>query len=289
MAANPDFPISIGNLSRAYTNKGNFEEAARWFLEAGPQLPERARYRDELVEACLAAGRTDVAAGLWRNLLEESPGDPATQLGAADFFYRHGTTEEAATHYEAAVRLDPTNSRASLSLGALLLKSGRIDEALPLLKQSIANAATPDEAASTRRTLAQAHLLKKEWGPALDQYAEALKLSPNQALYVNELAQLLLDCPDPSLRDPARALHLATTLPVREGSDGSIPNPRYLKTLARALARNGESSGAGKVAAAGLQVIEVIAGKDPLPDPWTGEELESLREDFRRLLTGPES
>ncbi|MDF1862875.1 MAG: tetratricopeptide repeat protein [Verrucomicrobiales bacterium] len=289
MAANPGFPISIGNLSRAHTNEGNFEEAAHWFLEAGPQLPERARYRDELVEACLAADRTDVAAGLWHKLVEESPDDPAIQLGAAGFFYQHGTTEEAATHYLAATRLDPSNSQASLSLGALLLKSGRIDEAFPLLKQSIANAATPDEEASTRRTLAQAHLLKKEWGPALDQYSEAIKLSPNQALYVNELAQLLLDCPEPSLRDPARALNLATTLPVREGSDGSIPNPRYLRTLARALARNGESTGAEKVAGAGLQIIEVIADTDPLPEPWTRKELESLREGFRRLLPGPES
>ncbi len=288
MAANPGFPIPLGNLSMAYAKQGEFDEAVKWFHEAGPHLPERDRYRDDLVKASLAAGEINAAAELWRKLISESPDDPAIQLGAADFFYQNKTPQEALPYYMEAARLDPANSRASLSLGAILLKAGRIDDALPYLTKSVANASGSDEGSSARRTLAQAHLLKREWAPALNHYSEAVKLVPNNDLFVNELAQLLLDCPDPVLRDHSRALKLASTLPVLDEGEGHVTNPRYLKTLARALARNGDSAGAEEAATAGLKAIEVIAGTEPLAKPWTNEELESLREGFRKLLPIPE-
>ncbi|MEM9018126.1 MAG: tetratricopeptide repeat protein, partial [Verrucomicrobiota bacterium] len=277
IAAYPDSPISRANLAMTYGNEGRFEDAVDWFLKAGADLPDREHHRDELVQAALAEGATEAATRLWVSLIEESPDDPSVRLGAGGFYYQLGETGEALAQYEEVLRLDPSNSEAAMNLGAMTLREGKIEEALSLLKRSVENAADVESEARARRTLAQAYLLNREWGSALEQYSEAVQRAPREHQYVNELAQFLLDCPDRSHRDPARALELARTLPIRDSGKGVIPNPRYLRTLSRALTANGEAKAAQRIAEAGLQVVEMIAEADPLPEPWTMKELESLR------------
>lgn len=282
--ANPKVPLALGNLSMAYAKQGQFEDALAWFKKAGEGLPDRDRYRKELAAACLATGNADLAEKLWENGIKESPDDPDVHLEAADFFYQQGDSEKALTHYHRAAELGSKNIRATQSVGAILLKRRKVEEALPFLERSVSMKAPPAEAASARRTLAQAYLLQRNWAASLQQYSEAVSLAPEQHVAVNELAQLLLQCPEKSLQNPSRALQLATTLPVQNLAEGEVPNPRYLITLATAHSRTGNSGRAGKVAAAGLKVLDIISQKEPLPDPWTTEEIESLRKRFQQVI-----
>lgn len=283
MAANPGFPIPLGNLSLARAKKGDLEEAVRLLREAGPHLPERKRFQNELLAASLASGKNETAATLWRDIAADHPENAAIQLEAAEFLYGIGEEEEALGLYLAASRLQPDNARATLNLGALLVKRGMAEQALPWLERSAATATDPPSVAEARRTLAQAHLMRRDWAKAIAEYERALTLTPDRALLVNELAQLLLDCPDATLRDPAKALALAENLPTEAEPGVAVANPRYLRTLARALSRNGDETRAKEAAAKGLDSVETLAGQAPLAPPWTSEELENLRRTFLEI------
>jgi tetratricopeptide (TPR) repeat protein len=284
MAANPGFPLPIANLARARANQGDLAEAIRLMREAGPDLPMREPFREELLARSIAAGRRDLAAGLWEDILAEAPRDPLKRLAAGEFAYQGGDLPEAMTHYRAALELDPGNASAALNLGALLIKSGALDEAIPVIERSIAHAPDQGAAADAHRTLAQAHLLKRDWAPAIAAYEKGLALAPDRDLLRNELAQLLLDVPESSLRNPERAFVLVEPF---GSSQTAKTNPRYLRTLARALQVNGRVDEAKAVAASGLEVVAKLSAQEPLEKPWTTEELDSLANAFRELAGVP--
>jgi len=284
MAAKPGFPLPIANLARARANQGDLDEAIRLMREAGPDLPMREPFREELLARSVAAGRRDLAAGLWEDILAEAPRDPLKRLAAGEFTYQGGDLPGAMTHYRAALELDPENAAAALNLGALLIKSGALDEAIPVIERSIAHAPDQGSAADAHRTLAQAHLLKREWAPAIAAYETGLTLAADRDLLRNELAQLLLDVPESSLRNPERALVLVEPF---GSSPAAKTNPRYLRTLARALQANGRVDEAKAVAASGLEIVAKLSAQEPLEKPWTKDELASLAKAFREIAGVP--
>lgn len=287
IAANPRFPMPLANLARARANQGDLDEAVRLLREAGPHLPKREPFREELIALAVGAGRRDLAEGLWADILAEHPRDVAKRIAAAGFAYQGGDLPGAARQYQAALEIDPVHAGAALNLAALLIKGGDPGAAIPLLERSIAHAPDAGAAADAHRTMAQARLLRQEWAEAIDAYGKGLALAPDRDLLRNELAQLLLDCPETSLRDPARALELVEPLVSAKGEGGARENPRYLRTLAKALQANGENDRAREAAARGLEEVRTLSAKDPLEKPWTTEELEGLGRFFRDI-TGAE-
>lgn len=280
----PGKPMPKSNLSLALARKGEIEEALRLFNEAGPEFSGRGLIREELLRLCVAAGKDDLASGLWEEIVSENPGDFAIRLASADFLYKTGQVEAALRQYAEAVRIDPDNSKATLSLGAILIKRGSIDEAIPLVERSIATAPDAGAAADGHRTLAQARLLKREWAPAIASYEKGFALAPDRDLLRNELAQLLLDVPESSLRNPERALVIVEPF---ASSPAAKTNPRYLRTLARALQANGRVDEAEAAATSGLEAVAKLSAQEPLEKPWTKDELALLAKGFREIAGVP--
>jgi len=283
VAENPDNPVAMGSLAIACVQSGSLEEGVKIFLQTVPELPGKDRVRDSIIEACLAAGREDLATALWTAALAEDPAGANVRIGAADFFYGIGRHEEALLHYHEAVKLDPGNSHAALSVGALLIRRSSVDEAIPWLQRAIATAPDEGKSAEAHRTLAQALILLRSWKEAIETYEKGLALAPNRLLIRNELAQLLLDCPDQSLRAPARALEIAGSFGIKAGESGGGANPRYLRTYVRALVANERGDEAKKFAKAGLESVAALRAVVPLEAPWTKEELDRLTEFFRGI------
>jgi len=309
IAARPGFPVAVGNLALTLAREGEIREGLRMVDEAGPNLPERGRFLSELLGLALADEDDALAAELWDRLVVEYADSVGTLVSAGDFHYRTGDPGKALDLYLEATRLAPGNVRAALSAATLLLQRGSAAEALPLLQRAAESSGDAVSGAETRRTLAQAHLLLGDWPEVIEHYAKALELAPENHLLRNEVAQFLLDCPDPALRDPQRALELAKGLfpppapgedggrseapgtaktpegeqPQQRGSAAAESNPRYLRTLARAWQAAGEEPAASETAAAGLKAVESLAAADPLPEPWTPEELAELGRWFQAL------
>lgn len=276
----PDSPVPLANLTLIHLRRGDAESALRHFQLGGPHLPARARLRDQLLALFTRQDRPDLATTLHAHLIAGAPDDARLRLAAGHHHYAIDDHSAALRHYQDAAALAPDDAEIALSLGAMWLKLGNTENALPWLEKSAANP-PPQIAPRSHRTLAQAYLLQGRHADAIAAYETALRHHEDAPDLINELAQLLLDCPEESLRDPARALQLITPL---EKTARDSRNPRHLRTLARAFSANQKPDQARHFAREGLAAIAEWEKTRPLPAPWTTEEFSALKEWFQNLI-----
>lgn len=107
-------------------------------------------------------------------LLRPKDSQPRNLLGAA--LSRVGRLSEATTHFQIALKLDPTNVNARYNLVFALVKSGKLDEAADNLKQVVA--AYPED--PTLRNL-WGELLSQQgkYPAAIAQFDKAIALKPD--------------------------------------------------------------------------------------------------------------
>ena len=140
--------------------------------------PTNARAHHNLGRASLNAGRVEEAMTHFQTALRLQPRAAETHYNLGVCLARRGRTAEAITSYQAALALEPRNAEAHNNLGNALLKLGRVAEAR----------AHYEEAVRSRPGLAEPHsnlgnvlLQLGHPEPALRQCAEALRLNPNYA------------------------------------------------------------------------------------------------------------
>jgi tetratricopeptide (TPR) repeat protein len=182
-----------------YLDLGKPADAVRHFEIAAKMKPSSAPAHFNLGTALTVAGRIDEALAQYRQALKLQPeyAPALNNLGA--ILFRRGQLEEAERHLSAAVRIDPSNADAHDNLGRLLRDGGRTSA-------------------------------------AIGHFAEAVRLRPEWAIPHIELAWLLATTRDDSLRDPKRAIALAS----RGGALSSPDDPTVLDVLAAAHAASGD-------------------------------------------------
>jgi tetratricopeptide (TPR) repeat protein len=105
--------------------------------------PEDFRTRRYLAAACLDAGRIREAAEHYRVLVKADPRDARAMNNLAWAMSQLGEPE-ALDLAQRAHLLDPESAATADTLGWLLLQSGKVDEAVPLLTQAVSlDPATP--------------------------------------------------------------------------------------------------------------------------------------------------
>lgn len=195
-----------------------------------------------LGEALAASGWRDEAVARYRQLLALRPDHEAGRrnldLLEAERLEAEGNARAsrgdmrgAAEAYRLAVALDARRTHAHAALGMARLALGDADAAVASLqeavRQGIDDPAVPNALALELRDRGDAVGARRVLESALARYPDSVDLAHN-------LARLLALGDDPSVRDPATALQLATAVVKRTGED-----PRALDTLAAAYAANG--------------------------------------------------
>jgi Flp pilus assembly protein TadD len=122
-------------------------------------------------------------------------------------------------HLQAAVTLRPDFADAQNSFGNLLLQAGR-------------------------------------WNDAVAHYEAAVTLQPRNPFALNNLAWVLATCPDPKVRNGARAIELAQNAYQLSGGK----EPHVLQTLAAAYAEVGKFPDAITAAQRALKLVQGEAG-----------------------------
>jgi tetratricopeptide (TPR) repeat protein len=153
--------------------------------------------------------RSDLS--LWSDTVARSPGSAAAQLGLGTALYQRGRLQEALTHYEISLQLDPSSLTIHYNLGLTLLRLNRQQEAAAqfteecrlhprfyaprfelgltqLLMDQPQAAEQFEQVVRINPTFAEAHY---EWGVALAKlgrsaeaiphYRDALRLRPDYA------------------------------------------------------------------------------------------------------------
>ena len=168
-------------------------------------------------------------------------------LGKA--FAQKGRWDDAIAQFQEALQTRPDNAATHCDLGIVLRQAGRLDEAIDQLRRALQ---LKPGFVLAHNALGNAFLEKGAAAQAMAQFERAAQLAPDDPWSKNNLAWLLASCPDPSLRNGARALALAGQASDLAGGE----NPAILHTLAAALAEAGRCSDAVATAQRALRLAE---------------------------------
>src|SRR5262249_28857265 len=152
-------------------------------------------------------------------------------LGAA--LEKAGRLDEAASHFDEAIRLEPRNTRAHSNLGNVRFTQGRFDEAIEAydaaLRLSPGLVTAQQNLAAAHYDLANARWREGHPDEAVRQYREAIRWRPNDAGYLRALGLALLQ---QGRRDEAVAA-------IRRSLDIDPGSPYTHDVLAMALYEGG--------------------------------------------------
>jgi tetratricopeptide (TPR) repeat protein/tRNA A-37 threonylcarbamoyl transferase component Bud32 len=208
--------IEPKNVS-AWTNRGAvYFKLARW----------KRAIAD--FDQAIALGTRDANAWFYRGTAHLRSGDPRSALPDLDeaikrvpndATYRNsralahvnmGQLEKALKDLDKAVKLAPTVRPIRLNRLRMLLRLGQFEKTIADCSELIAQAPKDEQLVEVYLLRAQANSQLSRFREALADNEKAVELAPKQAAGYGDLAWLLATCPDPRVRDPGRAVEMAT-------------------------------------------------------------------------------
>jgi tetratricopeptide (TPR) repeat protein len=189
----------------------------------------------------------------WKMLLEKNPNHWMSQVNRGSALLRSGDFDGAMASWQMALQKSPKNlairREIYRNIGDVYSRKGMVDEAIAQFEKCLAMSPDFEEA---HHDLANALRKKGRYYDAVAHYESALRIDPQSILTLNNLGWLLATCFDPSVRNGARAVEVATRANLLSGGE----DPLILHTLAAAYAENGQFSQAIETAERALQLAE---------------------------------
>ena len=191
VAAKPDVFESNLNLGLMLARSNSPE--AEPFLRAAAKLKPTVHVEEGQARAWLSLGhllentKPDEALDAYQKAATLTPKDPEPHLSAGLLRERRKDFAGAEAEYKQVRALDPRSSEAVIGLTNIYMKSGRIAEAEPLLRQLATD--RPDDA-GLHLQLGRALAAQGKKDEAIPEIQTALKLSPNDTEAQRDLADL---------------------------------------------------------------------------------------------------
>jgi protein O-mannosyl-transferase len=252
----PDDPKNQTNLALALLALGRTDEAIEHANKALPQLPLDAKLYDEVGQVFLRAGRTAQAIPLFEHSLELDPNSAQalSNLGMAraklgqfpqaidEFqkalqlepdrarihknlalaFVKANRRQDAIQEYRQAVTLDPNDADAQAALANSLVDAGQTQEAIGHFEKVLQ--LKPEAASAVHNAIGVALNKAGEPKEAISHFEQALQTDPKNVEAYNNLAWILSNSSVEELRNPTRAVELATRAVELEPSSAGAFN-----------------------------------------------------------------
>jgi tetratricopeptide (TPR) repeat protein len=244
---NPSAQSYLGNI---LLQKGQVDEALA-HLQASIELePNNSQAHNNLGWALLPKGRVDEAIAQFQKALEIQPRSAAIHYNLGVAFSQKEQVGKAIEQYQEAVDLQPDFVQARNNLGDALLRTGRTDGAIAQFQAALK--IRPDSAI-LRNNLGLAFLRKGQAAEAVAHFQGTLSIEPHNVDACHYLAWILATCPEPSIRNGAKAVELAREVDRFSGGE----DPEIAGTLAAAYAEAGRFPEAVATAQQALQLAAV--------------------------------
>ena len=219
-------------LAMSYEAGGDLRAAEQQYKLMGPFAPEPL-LELSLARLYLREGRLAEAEENARAAVEKNRWIPQPYLTLGAVSMRRRNYAGAIDAFRKAVEKDPRGWNSRISLGDAYRGAGQWDEALAEYTQALAMKPEHPEALLGRALTWEQMGRERE---AIGAYGNALAAVPNLLAARHNLAKLLLNARDTSLRDPKRALELAVAAAEATGHQ----NAEILETLSEAYLRTGD-------------------------------------------------
>ncbi|HTK01130.1 MAG TPA: tetratricopeptide repeat protein [Bordetella sp.] len=167
----------------AFLRNGDTAEAARVAMVLDVHKLPNERVAAMAVRALFEDGRADAAISLGNAALDAGHDCAALRTGLGQSFLQRGTEEDrkvhALAHFEAALKVAPSDVRVLSLYGETLLRAGRYKESLAPLKKAIDLA---PELEQTRVLYARGLRHTMQYADAADELMKVLEKSPEKLL-----------------------------------------------------------------------------------------------------------
>jgi tetratricopeptide (TPR) repeat protein len=245
----PEFVEARYNLGILRAKQGRTDEAIRDYEAALALRPEYAEARLSLGALLAGQKKFDEAIAQFEVVVRARPDNADARFNLAAALEARGDWAAAAAEYDAASRLKPDDLEARFKLGVARLNQREPAAAAAvfadLLSGLESRAANSNALAQVHHYLAVSLHAQGRLEDALPHYRQAVGLSPNSPIYLNDLAWLLATHPDAAVRNGPEAVALAQkAVELTRGMQAA-----FLGTLGAAYAEVGQFSEA--IAAAG--------------------------------------
>ena len=226
----------------------------------------------------LEAGRLDAAETHYREALRAAPDWAEPHLGLANVLVTRRDLAGAVAEYRAALDIYPDHPVAHLQLGIVQLERGQATRALVQLERAQTLARTSVEldveSAELRASLGIALARTGNPSAAVPHLEAAVRRRPDFSVARAELAWVLATSGDLPVRDPSKALRIATSLATEAPAE--LDRMRILDILAAAFASAG-------------QFDEAVATAERAAQLASGRKNSALRRGIERRLSLYES
>lgn len=219
----------------AWKQTGYWRDSGRLWLRALACTRDNYMAHYNLGVDLFENGLDNEAMVQYQKTIEIKPDHAEAWNNLGNIYYRQGKIDMAMVEFKKAVQFEPDYAGAHFNLAVCLARQGKLDGAI----REYGNVLHIDS------TDANAHynlaLILREKGDVKDAIAElkrALAIRPNDASIENDLAWLLATAPGAALRDGPAAVALASHINAQSMDE----NPKFLRTLAAALAETGRFS-----------------------------------------------
>jgi len=229
----PDSPRAYYNLGVAFTLKGKLDEAVAHYRRALSIKPDYVNAHNNLGLVLKSQGRLDEAISHFRQALLIEPDHIEVHRNLGNALSAQGRFDESISHYLKALEVKPDFAEAHYNMALSLRSLGRIDEAIDHFSQAVRF--KPNFVAA-HNNLARTFVMAGRFDSALEHFYEALRLKPDSAAALNGIAFILVNHPDPAVRDPNRAIELASHAAALTAYNDST----VLETLAAACEAAGQ-------------------------------------------------
>ncbi len=203
----------------------------------------------------------DVRA-LGDHLIKQRPGFYGSYSLLIGIALKQKDYENAILFGKKALELKPDSFKTHNTLGLAYFQSKQDEAAARHFKLALElmpndQTVPPDERMQIHNQLGLSYSRQKKFDLAIVQFEESLKFDGKQPAIMNALAQALLTCRNPALKNPSRALELA-----RQACElTQSKHPEYLGTLAVAYATVNNLSEAARISEKALVLAQAKGDK----------------------------
>ena len=216
----PDHAPTAAALSQAYAAAGRRERAIAAAQRAVRLDPSNGAHHHLLATLYAASGRFQEARAALINALTLQPDVAAWHAQMGDICQRMGMIDAARSAYARAVHLAPDNADYRYAQARLLQQQGRIEEARQVFEEALKR--EPHQGAWHYEL---AELLRRQGNPAaVDHYAAAVQLAPDEPRHWLGLVEGLLECNERDIAQETieRALLRFSDNPALHAAAGAI-------------------------------------------------------------------
>lgn len=188
----------IKNTGMIFYQKSLFTQAIKYWTKALEMKPDETIIQEYLAKCLWATGNKQKAFEILDNIFSKNQNNPDVIADVADLLFQFKEKEKMNDCLARLKKLEPSNPKLLRISGEIAEANKETQKAISLYQSSFKGA--PEEV-KTIKSLGGLYMNNQMWGEYIKLYKKALVYHPNNPDFLSRMGEVLVSCPDTSLRN----------------------------------------------------------------------------------------